>query len=89
MWVMLGEMFVNRMRAVALGLCTAVNWVANFAVSLLFPELTQSVGLGWIDGGFAFFALVSFVFVRALVPGTNGMELEDMQGSSNRTSASV
>jgi SP family sugar:H+ symporter-like MFS transporter len=89
MWVMLGEMFPNRMRAVALGLCTAVNWVANFAVSLLFPELTQSVGLGWIYGGFAFFALVSFVFVRTLVPETKGMELEDMQGSTNRTRAEV
>ena len=89
MWVMLGEMFPNRMRAVALGLCTAVNWVANFAVSLLFPELTQSVGLGWIYGAFAFFALVSFVFVRTLVPETKGMELEDMQGSTNRTRAEV
>lgn len=89
MWVMLGEMFPNRMRAVALGLCTAVNWIANFAVSLLFPELTQSVGLGWIYGAFAFFALVSFVFVRTLVPETKGMELEDMQGSTNRTAAGV
>jgi SP family sugar:H+ symporter-like MFS transporter len=85
MWVMLGEMFPNRMRAVALGLCTAVNWIANFAVSLLFPALARSVGLGWIYGGFAFFALASFVFVRSLVPETKGMELEDMQGSTNRT----
>ena len=89
MWVMLGEMFPNRMRAVALGLCTAVNWIANFAVSLLFPALARSVGLGWIYGGFAFFALLSFVFVRSLVPETKGMELEDMQGSTNRTSAEV
>lgn len=85
MWVMLGEMFPNRMRAIALGLCTAVNWVANFVVSLLFPALTEAVGLGWIYGGFAFFALVSFVFVRSLVPETKGMELEDMQGNTNRT----
>lgn len=85
MWVMLGEMFPNRMRAIALGLCTAVNWIANFVVSLLFPALAESVGLGWIYGGFAFFALVSFVFVRALVPETKGMELEEMQGSTGRT----
>jgi SP family sugar:H+ symporter-like MFS transporter len=85
MWVMLGEMFPNRMRAIALGLCTAVNWIANFIVSLLFPQLAQSVGLGWIYGGFAFFALVSFIFVRTLVPETKGMELEDMQGDTNRS----
>lgn len=85
MWVMLGEMFPNRMRAVALGLCTAVNWIANFIVSLLFPALTETVGLAWIYGGFAFFALLSFVFVRTLVPETKGMELEEMQGATART----
>ena len=89
MWVMLGEMFPNRMRAIALGLCTAVNWLANFAVSLLFPALAGSIGLGWIYGGFAFFAAVSFVFVRSLVPETKGMELEDMQGDTNRTRTEV
>jgi MFS family permease len=85
MWVMLGEMFPNRMRAIALGLCTAVNWIANFVISLLFPQLAQTVGLGWIYGGFAFFALLSLVFVKTLVPETKGMELEDMQGNTNRT----
>jgi SP family sugar:H+ symporter-like MFS transporter len=85
MWVMLGEMFPNRMRAIALGLCTAVNWIANFVVSLLFPALAKQVGLGWIYGGFAFFALVSFLFVRTLVPETKGMELEEMQGDTNRS----
>ena len=86
MWVMLGEMFPNRMRAFALGICTAVNWIANFVVSLLFPQLAKSVGLGWIYGGFAFFALLSFLFVKRLVPETKGMELEEMQGNTNRTS---
>lgn len=85
MWVMLGEMFLNQMRAIALGLCTAVNWIANFVVSLLFPPLTESVGLGWIYGGFAFFTLLSLIFVKTLVPETKGMELEEMQGSTNRT----
>lgn len=79
----------DRMRAIALGLCTAVHWIANFVVSLLFPQLAQSVGLGWIYGGFAFFALVSFLFVRTLVPETKGMELEQMQGDTARTLAQV
>ncbi len=87
MWVMLGEMFPNKMRAIALGLCTAVNWIANFVVSLVFPALAKSIGLGWIYGGFAFFAAVSFVFVRSLVPETKGMELEEMEGRTNRTRA--
>ncbi|MGB6180971.1 MAG: sugar porter family MFS transporter [Rhodococcus sp. (in: high G+C Gram-positive bacteria)] len=79
MWVLLGEMFPNRMRAMALGIGTAANWIANFVISLLFPSLTETVGLTIVYGGFAFFAAVSFFFVKAKIPETNGMELEDMK----------
>ncbi|MFC8182312.1 MULTISPECIES: sugar porter family MFS transporter [Nocardiaceae] len=79
MWVLLGEMFPNRMRAVALGIGTAANWLANFAVTLAFPPLTQAVGLWVIYGFFAIMAAVSFFFVKSKIPETNGMELEDMQ----------
>ncbi len=78
MWVMLGEMFPNRMRAVALGLSTAANWLANFTVTLAFPPLTNTVGLWFLYSLFALFALLSFFFVRAKIPETKGMELEDM-----------
>ena len=80
MWVMLGEMFPNRMRAMALGIGTAANWMANFAVTLAFPPLTSSVGLWVIYAGFALFAALSFLFVKAKIRETKGMELEDMLG---------
>ncbi|WP_226435927.1 sugar porter family MFS transporter, partial [Rhodococcus yananensis] len=79
MWVMLGEMFPNRMRALALGLSTAANWLANFTVTLAFPPLTETVGLWFLYGLFALFALLSFFFVKSRIPETKGMELEDMQ----------
>ncbi|MBM7461219.1 sugar porter family MFS transporter [Rhodococcus coprophilus] len=79
MWVMLGEMFPNRMRAVALGISTAANWLANFTVTLAFPPLTSTVGLWFLYGLFAFFALLSYFFVKSKIPETKGMELEDMQ----------
>ena len=78
MWVMLGEMFPNNMRAYALGISTAANWIANFTVTLAFPPLTRSVGLWFLYGLFAFFALLSYFFVRSKVRETKGMELEEM-----------
>lgn len=78
MWVMLGEMFPNRMRAVALGISTAANWIANFTVTLAFPPLTSAVGLWFLYGLFAFFALLSYFFVKSKISETKGMELEDM-----------
>lgn len=78
MWVMLGEMFPNRIRGVALGVCTGVNWLANFTISLLFPQLNETLGLAYIYGFFAFCAFASYFYVRIKVPETKGMELEDM-----------
>ena len=79
MWVMLGEMFPNRMRAVALGISTAANWIANFAITLAFPPLSDTIGLGFIYSFFAFFAILSFFFVKYKIKETKGMELEDME----------
>jgi len=77
MWVMLGEMFPNRIRASALAVAGAVQWLANFLVSTTFPAMSQ-IGLTFAYGIYAFFAALSFVFVLRLLPETKGKELEEM-----------
>jgi sugar porter (SP) family MFS transporter len=77
MWVVLGEVFPNKMRGLALGIATAFNWIFNFIVTLLFPILSAAVGLGYVYAGFAFFAVLSFWFVKALLPEVSRLELED------------
>jgi SP family sugar:H+ symporter-like MFS transporter len=76
-WVMLGEMFNNRIRASALALAAAAQWLANFAVSVSFPRLS-AVGLGLTYAIYAAFALLSLVFVLRAIKETEGKELEDM-----------
>ena len=78
MWVMLGEMFNNKIRAYALAVAGAANWAANFVVSQTFPMLSEA-GLGLAYGIYTTMALVSFVFVVRLVRETRGRELEDME----------
>jgi sugar porter (SP) family MFS transporter len=78
-WVLLGEMFNNKIRAAALAVGAAVQWVANFMVSTTFPPLLDFVGLGAAYGLYAFWALVSFAFVLRFVRETKGMTLEQMQ----------
>lgn len=77
-WVLLGEMFNNRIRAAALSLGAGAQWVANFIVSASFPSLVSMIGLGATYSIYAFFAGVSFLFVMFLVKETKGRELEDM-----------
>jgi SP family sugar:H+ symporter-like MFS transporter len=76
-WVLLGEMFPNRIRAAALGVAAAAQWVANFVVSTTFPTL-KNFGLGYAYGLYALAAMLSFVFVWTLIKETRGRELEAM-----------
>ncbi|WP_418275075.1 sugar porter family MFS transporter [Isoptericola jiangsuensis] len=78
MWVMLGEMFPNRIRAAALGLAAAVNWLANFTITLTFPPMLANLGPAVPYGMYGFFAVLSFFFVWFKVSETKGKELEDM-----------
>jgi sugar porter (SP) family MFS transporter len=76
-WVMLGEMFNNRIRASALALAAAAQWLANFAISVSFPKLS-TIGLGLTYGIYAAFALLSLLFVLTAIKETKGRELEAM-----------
>ncbi|GAB2606397.1 sugar porter family MFS transporter [Pseudactinotalea suaedae] len=76
-WVLLGEMFPNSIRAWALAVAAAAQWVANFAISTTFPVFAE-IGLPFAYGFYAVFALLSFVFVLTKIPETKGKELEDM-----------
>ncbi|HEY4614432.1 MAG TPA: sugar porter family MFS transporter [Citricoccus sp.] len=77
-WVLLGEMFPNRIRAGALAVAAAAQWAANFTVSTTFPWLAE-IGLTLAYGLYAVMAVLSFLFVWRFVPETNGRELEDMR----------
>lgn len=75
-WVLLGEMFPNRIRAAALGLAAAGQWAANWLITVSFPELRNHLGLAY--GFYALCAVLSFVFVSKWVRETKGVSLEDM-----------
>jgi SP family sugar:H+ symporter-like MFS transporter len=77
-WVLLGEMFNNKIRAAALSLSASVQWIANFIVSTTFPPLLKFFGLGAAYGLYTLAAAVSIFFVVLLVRETKGKELEEM-----------
>jgi MFS transporter, SP family, sugar:H+ symporter len=76
-WVLLGEMFPNKIRAAGLGVAAALQWIANFVVSTTFPTLAH-ISLGLAYGIYTTCALLAFLFVLALVRETKGKELEAM-----------
>ena len=78
MWVLLGEMFPNRMRGAALAVSGATNWVMNFGVTVTFLPLLNAVGLAGAYALYAAAAAVSLPFVWARVRETRGKTLEQM-----------
>ena len=79
MWVLLSEIFPNRVRGVAISFVGLVNSTVSFGVQLVFPwELTR---LGnsrpWLIYGA--FALLGLLFIARLVPETRGRSLEELE----------
>jgi len=75
-WVLLGEMFPNRIRGAALGLAAAGQWAANWLITVTFPELREHLGLAY--GFYGLCAVLSGLFVWKWVMETKGVSLEDM-----------
>jgi len=78
MWVMLGEMFKNRFRGAALSISGFAQWVSNFAITMTFPILLSSFGLGGAYGLYTVCAVLSIFFVLWFVRETKGKTLEEM-----------
>ncbi|WP_392672863.1 sugar porter family MFS transporter [Streptomyces sp. LN785] len=76
-WVFLGEMFPNRIRAAALGVAASAQWIANWAITASFPSLAD-----WNLSGtyiiYTCFAVLSIPFVLKYVKETKGKALEEM-----------
>jgi membrane protein implicated in regulation of membrane protease activity len=77
---MLGEMFPNQIRGSALAVAGAVQWMANFAITVSFPLLLAGIGLAGAYGLYAVAAALSVWFVFRCVRETRGKELEQMEG---------
>ncbi len=78
MWVMLGEMFPNKFRGAALAVAGLVQWGSNFLITITFPVLLASIGLGVSYGIYAAFGLIAFWIVRRFVTETKGRTLEEI-----------
>ena len=85
-WVILSEMFPNKVRSVAMSVAVAVQWGANYIVSQSFPVVTESTmnqNEFW-NGSLPYFIFIGFIMIIALftykfIPETKGKSLEEME----------
>jgi len=80
-WIVIAEIFPNKVRGRAMTVATFVLWGACYVVSQTYPGLVERIGNAatfWIYG---VVSLATFVFVAAYVPETKGRTLEAIEAS--------
>lgn len=77
-WVLLGEMFPNRIRGGGIAAGGSAIWITNFAVTATFPVFLHQFGLTASYAVYTGFTVLSLFFVLRWVRETRGVSLERM-----------
>ncbi|MGR7812566.1 sugar porter family MFS transporter [Lacinutrix undariae] len=85
-WVLLSEMFPNKIRSVAMSVAVAAQWAANYVVSQSFPVVMGSetnISAPW-NGSLPYFIFIAFILIIVFVtykfiPETKGKSLEEIE----------
>ena len=78
-WVLISEIFPNRIRAKATAIASMALWLGNYVVSQSFPPMLASAGPAITFWIFGVLSLVTFVFTWRIVPETKGKSLEHIE----------
>jgi SP family xylose:H+ symportor-like MFS transporter len=77
-WVLISEIFPNKIRGRAVAVAVAAQWAANYLISSTYPAMMELS-----SGGTYFFygimSILSFIFVWKMVPETKNKTLEEME----------
>ena len=78
-WVLLSEIFPNRIRGAAMSIAVFSLWVGCFTLSYSFPILNRGLGSAATFWLYGLICAAGFVFVLKAVPETRGKSLEDIE----------
>jgi len=85
-WVLLSEMFPNRIRSTAMSIAVAAQWATNYLVSQFFPVISESetnMNSFW-NGSLPYFIFIAFItfiiiFTYRYIPETKNKSLEELE----------
>lgn len=79
MWVIISEIYPNRIKGLAMSFSTAVSWLCTFLTVYFAPVIQGSLGLHYLFAIFGVFSIIAFVFVKIWIPETKGKSLEQIE----------
>ncbi|MDL2255112.1 D-xylose transporter XylE [Parabacteroides sp. OttesenSCG-928-K15] len=77
-WVLIAEIFPNKIRGQAVAIAVAAQWAANYFISSTYPAMMEFSG-GMTYGFYGLMAVLSALFVWRMIPETKGKTLEEME----------
>jgi len=78
-WVLLAELFPNRLRGVAMGISVMTLWVAYFILTATFPIMRENLGMPFTFWSYAGFLFIAFIVMKISLPETKGKSLEQIE----------
>ena len=77
-WVLIAEIFPNKIRGQAVAIAVAAQWAANYLISSTYPPMME-FSSAMTYGFYGTMAVISALFVWKFIPETKGKTLEEME----------
>ncbi len=78
-WVILSEIFPNRVRGAAMSFAVVVLWIANFLLTYTFPAIKETLGWTLNFWLYALICAIGFAVLAIKLPETKGKSLEEIE----------
>lgn len=78
-WVVISEIFPNRIRGAAMAVAVSSLWIACFLLTYTFPYLNAKLGASGAFWLYAAICVAGFIFVKLQLPETKGKSLEELE----------
>jgi hypothetical protein len=78
-WVVISEIFPNRIRGAAMAVAVSALWLACFILTYTFPLLNAKLGPAGTFGLYGTICVAGFVYIRFNLPETKGKTLEQIE----------
>jgi MFS transporter, SP family, arabinose:H+ symporter len=78
-WVLLSEIFPNRIRGAAMSIAVFTLWIGSFSLSYTFPILNEGIGTAWTFWIYGIICFAGFFIIRKNLVETKGKSLEEIE----------
>jgi sugar porter (SP) family MFS transporter len=78
-WVVISEIFPNRIRGAAMAVAVTSLWIACFLLTYTFPVLNKALGAAGLFWLYAAICVVGLGFITLKLPETKGKSLEQLE----------